>query len=304
MKTLLPAVATIAASLLMPAAAPAQSRSKTHIRQIFVRVTDAEGVPVKGLAAADFRVTEGGEARTVSHVGSANPPMRIALMLDTSEGTAPALNHMRSAASALFDALAPEDEVVLITTGRQVRVRLQPTTDRQKLKDMAASLFSDGGGTVLMDGLLEIDERFFRKAEDRWPVFVIFTSDGNEASSGGRENEFMKWALTLGPRGVTAHALVLKTPKGRGLPEAGGMPEIVAENLAQNTGGDYVVMNTTAALADKMRALAQTLARAHRNMTGWYALDIQTAATEASAVDVTVGREGVRLQISNSRRGQ
>ena len=102
-------------------------------------------------------------------------------MLDTSVGTAPALNHMRAAVAGFLDALPPDDEVVLITTGRQVRVRLGPTTDRQKLKDMAASLFNDGGGTVLMDGLLEIDERFFRKAERRWPVFVIFTSDGQRS---------------------------------------------------------------------------------------------------------------------------
>jgi hypothetical protein len=39
-------------------------------------------------------------------------------------------------------------------------------------------------------------------------------------------------------------------------------------------------MNTTAVLADKMKALAQTLARAHRNMNGWYAVDVQTAATD------------------------
>ena len=66
----------------------------------------------------------------------------------------------------------------MITTGRQVRVRVPPTTDRQKLKEVAAGLFNDGGSTVLMDGLLEIDERFFRRSENRWPVFVIFTSDG------------------------------------------------------------------------------------------------------------------------------
>jgi hypothetical protein len=306
MKTLLPAVTAITAFALMPAAAPAQSRASgsTHVRQVFVNVTDAEGLPIKGLSAGDFTVTEGGEARTVSHVGPANEPMRIALMLDTSEGTAPALNHMRSAAVAFLDALAPDDEVLLITTGRQVRVRLQPTTDRRKLKDMAASLFSDGGPTVLMDGLLEIDDRFLRKAENRWPVFVIFTSDGNEGSGGGRENEFMKWALALGPRGVTAHALVLKTPKGRGLPEAVGMPAIVAENLAQNTGGEYEVMNTTNALPDKMKALALALARDHRNMSGWYAVEIQTAATEIRAVDVGVAREGVILQISDRRRGR
>jgi hypothetical protein len=304
MKTL---VAFLAAALaLMPAAAPAQSRSsgKTHVRQIFVSVTDAEGVPVKGLSTGDFNVTEGGEARSVSRVGPADEPMRIALMLDTSDAAAPAFTHMRSGVVALLDALPSEDEVMLVTTGRQVRVRVQPTTDRRKLKDTAAGLFADGGGTVLMDGLLEIDDRFFKKAESRWPVFVIFTSDGIEGSASAHEKEFMKWALALGPRGVTAHALVLKTLKGRGVPEAVGMPEIVAENLAGNTGGNYDVMNTTTALPDKMKALGETLARNHRNMSGWYAIDIQTDATDFKPVDVGVARDGVRLQISDRRRGQ
>jgi hypothetical protein len=303
MKTLLPAALAIAAVLLAPSAAPAQSKAsgKTHVRQFFVSVADAMGVPVEGLTTADFKVTEGGEGRAVSRVGSANPPMRIALMLDTSQGTAPALNNMRTAVAGFGDSLRPDDEVLVITTGRQVSVRLQPTTDRQKVKDVAAGLFNDGGGTRLMEGLLEVDERFFRKAEDRWPVFVIFTSDGLEISSSGRENEFKKWALALGTRGVSAHALVLKTPKGRDLPEAVGVAEIVAENLTQNTGGDYDTMNTTAVLPEKMKALSQTLARSHRNMSGWYALDIQTPANEARPIDVTVARQGVAVRTTDRR---
>ena len=81
------------------------------------------------------------------------------------------------------------------------------------------------------------------------------------------------------------------------------MPEIVAENLSQNTGGRYDVMNTSTALPEKMKALGEKLALDHRNMSIWYEVDIQTDATEFAAVDVAVLREGVRLQISNSRRG-
>ena len=298
MKTLLALLA--AAIALVPAAAPAQSRNagKMHVRHIFVSVTDAKGAPVEGLSASDFTVTEAGQPRVVSHAGPAKDPMRIALMLDTSDAASPALTHMRNGAVAFLDALPPEDEVLLVTTGRQMRVRVQPTTDRRKLKETAAGLFTDGAGTVLMDGLLEIDDRFFKKADDRWPVFVIFTSDGTESSAGAREKEFMKWAVALGARGVTAHAFVLKTPKGS------GMPEIVAENLAQNTGGRYDVMNTTTALPEKMKALGEKLALDHRNMSAWYEVDIQTDATEFRPIDVGVQREGVRLQISDRRRAQ
>ena len=306
MKTLVLSAAAIASLALIPATARAQSRAsgKTHTRQIFVSVTNLEGVPVKGLSSDDFMVTEGGDPRTVSRVGPANEPMRIALMLDTSEATAPALQHLRSAVVAFLTALPPDDEVLVVTTGRQVRVLTPPTTDRQKLRNIATGLFTDGGSTRLMDGLLEVDDRFFKKAESRWPVFVVFTSDGIEGSAGARENEFAKWTLVLGPRGITAHALVLKSIKGRGVPEAIGIPDIVAENIAQNSGGEYSVMNTTAILPDKMKALGETLARAHRNMSGWYAVDIQTASNDSQAVEVHVARDGVLLQVSERRRGQ
>jgi hypothetical protein len=292
-------LAAVAALALIPAAAAAQSKGsgKTHVRHIFVSVTDAKGAPVEGLTAADFKVSEAGQPKDVTRAGPAKDPMRIALMLDTSDAAGPALNHMRTGAVALLDALPPEDEVILITTGRQMRVRVQPSTDRKKLKDTAAGLFTDGAGTVLMDGLLEIDERFFKKADDRWPVIVIFTSDGTEASTGSREKEFLKWAPLLGPRGITVHAFVLKTPKGS------GMPDVVAENLTGNTGGRYDVMNTSTSLPEKMKALGEKLALDHRNMINWYEVDIQTDS-DVAAIDVAVAREGVRLQISNSRHGK
>ena len=300
MKTLLPFLAAVAAIALTPSAASPQSKNagKTHTRHIFVSVTDTKGAAVEGLTASDFRVAEGGQDRIVSHAGPAKDPMRIALMLDTSDAAATALTHMRAGAIAFLDALPPEDEVILITTGRQMRVRVPPSTDRKKLKETAAGLFTDGAGTVLMDGLLEIDDRFFKKADDRWPVFVIFTSDGTESSQGAREKEFLKWSPMVGARGITVHAFVLKTPK------SSGMPEIVAENLTKNSGGRYDVMNTTTALPEKMKALGEQLALDHRNMSAWYEVDIQTDAAEIKPVEVVVQREGVRLQISNSRRGQ
>ena len=296
MHTLLTSVAAIAALAVAPAAAPAQSKNgKTHVRHIFVSVTDAKGTAVEGLTAADFKVGEGGQPKDVTKAGPAKDPMRIALMLDTSDAAASALTHMRAGTLAFLDALPPEDEVILITTGRQMRVRVQPTTDRKKLKETAAGLFTDGAGTVLMDGLLELDDRFFKKgADDKWPVFVIFTSDGTEASTGSREKEFQKWSPLVGTRGITVHALVFKTPKGS------GMPEIVAENLAHNSGGRYDVMNTTTGLPDKMKALGEQLALDHRKMASWYELDIQTD-NDTAAIDVAVAREGVRLQISPTR---
>src|SRR4051794_31899845 len=122
----------IAALTAASPAATAQSKGgKPQTRHVFVRVVDSQGGPVNGLTAGDFNITEGGIARTVTHAGPAEDPMRIALFLDTSDAAAPALNHLRTATTAFLDALPPEDEVLLVTTGRQARVRVQPTTDRK-----------------------------------------------------------------------------------------------------------------------------------------------------------------------------
>jgi hypothetical protein len=51
--------------------------------------------------------------------------MRIVLFLDTSDGAASGLTHLRAGTIAFLDALSPDDEVMIVTTGRQVRVRTQ-----------------------------------------------------------------------------------------------------------------------------------------------------------------------------------
>ena len=280
------------------AALPLAAAGKLQTRHVFVHVVDQQGAPVAGLTASDFQLTEGGVARVVTHAGPAKDPMRIALFLDTSDAAAPALMQVRAGAIAFLDALPPEDEVLLVTTGRQARVRVPPTTDRAKLKKEAGGLFGDGAGTVLMDGLMEIDDRFFKKADDRWPVFVIFTSDGTESSAGAREKAFNAWNVAVGARGVTVHAFVFKTGKG------GGMPEVVATNLTRNTGGRYDAMNTTNALPGKMKALADQLTLDHRKMAAWYQLDFQSDSTDVKPIDVGIARTGVRLEISDRRRIQ
>jgi hypothetical protein len=296
MRTLLFALITLA-FLGLPASAVGQNRQsqKGQTRRLFVSVIDQAGSPVLDLASGDFNVTEGGTARTIVRAGLATSPMRVALLVDTSDAASAALPHLRAGLIAFLDTLPPEHEVMLVSTGRQIRVRVQPTTDRKKLRDAAGSLFPDGAGTVLMDGLVDIDDRFMRKAEDRWPVFVIFTSDGTESSAAAHEKEFNTWSQGLSARGASAHALVLKV-------KGSGVPDMVAMGLTRNTGGRYDMMNTSNALPDKLKALATQLAADHRQMATKYQLDYLSDSSTPGAVDVGVGRSGVKLQTSYRRQ--
>ena len=109
-------------------------------------------------------------------------PMRIALLVDTSAATASAIVQIRAAVSAFLDALPPEHEVLLVSTGRRTQVRVPPTTDRARLKSNVGGLLPELGPTALLDSLKAVDDRFLRKPGDHRPVFVILTADGSENS--------------------------------------------------------------------------------------------------------------------------
>ena len=179
-------------------------------------------------------------------------PMRVALLVDTSAATGGAIAQIRAGISAFIDALPPEHEVVLVTTGRRTQVRVPPTTDRKKLKDNARGLLTDNGPTPLMDALLEVDDRFMRQANSRWPVFVLVTGDGAESSAGTDEKTFNRWIADITKRGVSANAVVLKV-------SGNGLPEFIATTIVKSTGGHYAVMSNGNAMSETMKQLAEQL---------------------------------------------
>src|SRR5262245_30501803 len=284
----------VAALLAAPVAGQSKASGKMHARQVFVTVTDRAGAPILDLMQDDFEITEDGAARRITRAGLAKDPLRIVLLVDTSETTAQALNQIRAGLQEFFTALPPEHEILFVSTGQQIRVRVQPTTDRKKLNDAARSLFSDGGTTRLMDAILEMDDRFLRKAEDRWPAFVIITGDGAESSAPANEKKFNDWLRALPARGIAAHGIVLKS-------KSGGLPEYVTNHVVVTAGGHYEVMNTSNALPAKLTAIAQQFARDADTARTKYLLSFQTDAAENGPVSIGVTREGAILQMSNGR---
>jgi hypothetical protein len=295
MKTLL---SMLVGGVLVAAPVFPQSKNavKTATRQVFVSVLDRSGAPVLDLHPADFHLTETGVPREVVRAGLAKSPMRVVLLVDNSDAVGPALNFLRAGLLAFLDTLPPEHEVMIVSTGRQLRVRVPPTLDRKKLNDIANGLFTDGGaGSMLIDSLLEIDDRFLKKADDRWPVFVIISSDGVETSAGAHEKQFNQWSLAMAGRGIIAHAIVLKF-KGNG-----GLPEMVAMNVTENSGGHYDFINTGNSLPDKMKALASLMADDYKQASMKYQVEYATDSKEWKPVEVAVARDGVRVQVSQGR---
>lgn len=184
---------------------------------------------------------------------SAARPMRVIVLVDTSAATSSAMPQIRTAVGSLIDALPGEHEIALVTTGRRAQVRVQPTADRAKVKASAAGLTNDGGPTTLMDALREMDDRFLRKAADRWGVFVVITGDGSENSKDTDEVAFNRFLADISRRGVLANAIVLKTT-------GTGLPEVIATTIVKATGGHYAVMSNGGGIIDAATMLAGQLA--------------------------------------------
>jgi hypothetical protein len=262
-------------------------------KHVFVTITTATGAPVTDIQPAEFELREGRLPRKITRAALANDPMRVALIVDSSETADRSLNQFRAGLHGFFDGLPQETEVALMTSGRQARMRLAPTVDRKKLSDAASGFFADGGGTAALDGVMEGYNRFLKKAEGRWPVLVLITTDGAIAGS-VREDEFERFLKELQVASIAAHAIVVST-------RGNGVPTVIALSVTQATGGHYEAIAAPTALPDKMKALAAQLAAQFRAAASQYRVEYLSESRDPVGVDVGVTRPGVKLTVSDRR---
>jgi hypothetical protein len=185
-------------------------------------------------------------------------PARIVLLVDSSGSIAPWINQFRAGLSAFLAAMPEgyDDEIALISTGSQLRIRVPPTTDRQQLRTAVAGFAPDGGGNAFLESLLEADARFLKTAPELWPVFVILTTDliptRGEPNIGG----FNRFVRDFVERRGSAHAIVIRNLTT-------GLTSELALNLAQNTGGIFETMALATSLPARMEAVADQIFADH-----------------------------------------
>jgi hypothetical protein len=299
-----PLLGSAAALLLVLVSSQASAQARLHT--FYAHVTDASGAPIKDLTATDFGLIEAGKARKVSRAVFGGGAARVLLLVDSSDAISKVINPWRAGLQAFIDAAPDGDEMALVTIGRQMRIRVPPTMDRKKLKDEAGRLFSDGGGTVLLDSLTEANDRLLAKAEDRIPILVIMTTDGAEMSTATREDEFNKFMFNLIGRGALVHAVILgnggtgTTNLIGGSSATEGLQSVIVLNLTENTGGHLESVSAATALSDKLKGLGQLIAATEDTLKGWYRIDYTTETVgPGRGLDVTVSRGDAKIELSN-----
>jgi len=142
-----------------PPADPSALRIETTLVIVPVMSMDKDGKYLPGLVVTDFQVYEDNVKQEISDFGSAETPINVALILDTSGSTRFRLVDIQDAAMAFVDQLRPQDRVMVVSFDQQVRVEAEFTNERDKL--MRAILRTrTGGGTRVQDALdLTLTER-------------------------------------------------------------------------------------------------------------------------------------------------
>jgi len=179
---------------------PTPFRSGIEIVELDVSVTRG-GMPVQGLAARDFSLTDNGVVQTVESVTLDRVPLSVTLLLDTSTSVlGERLAHLKQAGDGIVDALTADDRASLITFSHDVSVAVEMTADKEALRRALASI-KPGGSTALRDALqLALS---LRTRDRSRPLVLIFT-DGDDTTSWLTEEAILDTARRCG---VVIHAI-------------------------------------------------------------------------------------------------
>src|SRR5216684_3181888 len=130
MKPLLPGLGLLAvAQLFAQQPSLPTFRGGIEIVRLDVSVTRG-GVPVRGLSARDFIVSDNGVPQDVDSAALDQGPLDVQLALDTSGSVAgERLMHLLAAANGLLSALRAGDGAGLLTFSDTLRVRSRMTQD-------------------------------------------------------------------------------------------------------------------------------------------------------------------------------
>ena len=232
---------------------------------MFVSVLDSGGVPVRGLAPADFVVEEDGTEREVLRVGRATAPMQLAVLVDTSGSAAFATRDVRNGLEAFISGSLEGNEIALVTFGGRPRILVESTDQIDRLRDGIGRIFAfSNTAAYLLDTLVETARGFERRAPPR-PVIVVVTSEGIDYSN--RDSEQVLEALQAGH--VATHVIALKDRASTALraPELGGgnladslhQRDLVLQRGPSATGGQRRDLMVSSGLGDALDRLAGIL---------------------------------------------
>src|SRR6185436_10712837 len=155
-------------------------------RSVTVTVTDEKGTPIDGLVAQDLAVLENGAARTLTRVEKEERPLRLAVLVDTSE---PMRDHYRlqilDPLLRFLGRLPKGTEFAVWTTGDRPN-KVVDYGQGTAAAAIALERTAPTGGNTLLDALVEAAKDLQSKEAARSAIVVV-TGTRSEERRVGKE---------------------------------------------------------------------------------------------------------------------
>jgi len=207
---------------------------KVEVVNVPVTVLDKRGMPVIDLTQNDFKVYEDGQPQSIRYFSSETmPPLRIGLLVDTSNSARFELKFEKDAAAefayTMLRGLNSRNKIFLETFDATSAIVQDFTSNPDEINDKIRDLKA-GGGKALYDAVYEACRHEIMKAGPREQTrrVLILISDGADVQSKHSLDE----AISMAHRAETAIYTIGNTAYGFANPNAKYL-----EQLADNTGG-------------------------------------------------------------------
>jgi hypothetical protein len=191
----------------------------------------------------------------------AGDPMRIVILVDNSQTPLEPLPQIRRGLQQFVNALPPNHELMLVTTGGQMQVRVQPTRDYLEVQEAIGEVnFMRSTGNALIGSVQEVYDRYLRTVERRYPMILIVSTDGADFSQRVTDKTVNEMLQGLTKTGVLVNAVLL-TSTGTSL-----IRNITLE-MIKRTGGAYESATIATALPARMRVMAGRIAEQYKKVS-------------------------------------
>ena len=186
-----------------PPAAPPQDDTTTHISVEVTRVsmaysvTDKKGRFVTGFSKEDFEVTENGRPQTIAEF-TAEPtlPLRVAVLIDTSNSIRERFKFEQEAASQFLDEIlrTTQDKAMVVSFDSSVQTPCDLTSNTDKLSSAVHEL-RPGGGTAMYDALKYASDRLGQEQPSyQFRRLIVIVSDGEDNQSRATRDQALEAA--------------------------------------------------------------------------------------------------------------
>lgn len=204
----------------------------------------------------------------VAAQGGAEPgdPMRIVVLVDNSQiPIVDPLPFIRRGLQEFLNALPPNHELMLVTTGAQLNIRVEPTRDYLTVLQSALSIqVMRNAGNALISSVEEVYARYLRGVERRFPMLVIVATEGRDMSPRVTNQSANTLLRQLTNSGVRVNAVLL-SPTGY-TPDPGSLVAAFTLEMTKRTGGAFESASAVSAPA-KLKTLAGRIAQQYKQFS-------------------------------------